>query len=101
VSKKLDGATVRHVARLARLSVSDEELARFAEQLSSILDYVAQLNELDTTDVPPAAHPLPVKNVFRADEVREPWDAERALSNAPDRQNGFFKVPKVLEQENS
>ena len=101
MSGKLDEATVRHVAHLARLSITDEEVSRFAGQLSSILGYVEQLDELDTADVPPTAHPLPVKNVLREDSPCPPWDAERALANAPDQQNGFFKVPKVLDQESS
>lgn len=101
MAAKLDEATVRHVAHLARLSVTDVEVSKFAEQLSSVLLYIEQLDELDTADVPPTAHPLPVMNVLRADEVRQPWDSERALANAPQRQNGFFKVPKVLDQESS
>jgi aspartyl-tRNA(Asn)/glutamyl-tRNA(Gln) amidotransferase subunit C len=95
----LDESAVRHVAHLARLAVSDEEVAHFTGQLSSILRYMEQLNELDTADVAPTAHPLPVANVFREDRVREPWTPQRALHNAPDRQGGFFRVPKVLDQE--
>ena len=101
MSDRLDEAAVRHVAHLARLTVTDAEVARFAEQLTSILGYVEQLNELDTNEVPPTAHPLPIRNVLREDEVREPWDAERALATAPDQQDGFFKVPKVLDQGSS
>lgn len=97
----LDEAAIRHVAHLARLNVTDEEVARFAEQLSSILEYVAQLNELDTTDVLPTAHALPVKDVFRDDTVGPCWEPDRALHNAPQRQDDFFRVPKVLDQENA
>lgn len=97
----IDESTVRHVAHLARLQLSDEEVARFAGQLSTILDYVAQLRSVDTRDVPPTAHPLPVHNVFREDEIVEPWPPERALHNAPAQQNDFFKVPKVLDQESA
>ncbi|MGB2986570.1 MAG: Asp-tRNA(Asn)/Glu-tRNA(Gln) amidotransferase subunit GatC [Phycisphaerae bacterium] len=97
----LDEATVRHVAHLARLEISDEEVARFAEQLSSILGYIEKLNELDTTDVPPTAHALAISNVFREDAVRPSCEADRALHNAPQCQEGFFRVPKVLDQESA
>jgi aspartyl-tRNA(Asn)/glutamyl-tRNA(Gln) amidotransferase subunit C len=93
---KLDEAAVRHVAHLARLAVTDAEVGLYAEQLSKILDYVNQLNEVDTTDVPPTAHPLPIANVFRDDAPHQPWTPDAALANAPDHQNGFFRVPKVL-----
>ena len=95
----LDEETVRHVAHLARLKVSDEEVARYTEQLSSILRYVEQLRELDTSDTPPTSHPLPVANVFREDRVRDCLDAADALRNAPQHQDGFFRVPKVLDQD--
>jgi len=97
----LDESAVRHVAHLARLQLSDEEISRFAGQLSVILGYVAQLRSVDTRDVPPTAHPLPVHNVFREDEIVEPWSPEFALHNAPAKQNDFFKVPKVLDQESA
>ena len=93
----LDEETVRHVASLARLKVCDEEVALFSEQLSAVLDYVAQLNKPDTTQVPPAAHPLRIHNAFRDDAVRAPWDSSRAVRNAPQRHDAFFAVPKVLD----
>ncbi len=95
----LDESAVRHVAHLARLKITDEEAARYADQLSKILDHVRQLNELDTSNVPPTAHPLAVTNVFREDEVRPSWSSDAALANAPDRHGEFFRVPKVLDQE--
>ncbi len=101
MSAFLDEAAVRHVAQLARLTVTDEEIARFAEQLSSILDYFQQLGDLDTSDVPPTAHPLAVTNVFRDDKVCPCWNSDRALHNAPLQQDGFFRVPKVLDQESA
>ena len=97
----LDTAAVRHVANLARLEMTDEEIERFTEQLSKVLGFVEQLNELDTTDVPPTAHPLPLQNVFRDDTVRPPWEPKRALHNAPQTQDDCFKVPKVLDQEST
>ncbi|MHC4698425.1 MAG: Asp-tRNA(Asn)/Glu-tRNA(Gln) amidotransferase subunit GatC [Planctomycetota bacterium] len=99
MSSSLDEAAVRHVAHLARLEISDEEVRRYADQLSAVLGYVDQLNELDTTDVPPTTHAVPLSNVFRDDAVRASLDAECALSNAPQQQDGFFRVPKVLDQE--
>lgn len=97
----LDEAAVRHVALLARLEVSDEEVKRYAEQLSAVLGYVDQLNEVDTTNVPPTAHAHRISNVLREDAVRPSLDPDQALANAPQQQNGFFKVPKVLEQEST
>ena len=101
MASTLDEAAVRHVAHLARLRITDEEVARYAAQLSTILRYVEQLNELDTTGVEPTAHALGVSNVFRDDTVRPSLDAARALSNAPDRQDDFFRVPKVLDQDDA
>ena len=101
MSSSLDEAAVRHVAHLARLEISDEEVRRYADQLSAVLGYVDQLNELDTTDVPPTTHAVPLSNVFRDDAVRSSLGPERALSNAPQQQDGFFRVPKVLDQESA
>jgi aspartyl-tRNA(Asn)/glutamyl-tRNA(Gln) amidotransferase subunit C len=103
MSSSLDEEAVRHVAHLARLEITDEEVARYGEQLSQILRYMEHLNELDTTDIPPTAHALPVSNVFREDEVQttSSLDPSRALKNAPDRQEDFFRVPKVLDQESA
>ena len=97
----LDEAAVRHVARLARLKITDAEAALFASQLSKVLEYVEQLNEVDTRNVPPTAHALPVSNVFREDVVRSSWTPDQALHNAPDCHDDFFRVPKVLDQESS
>ena len=101
MASSLDEAAVRHVARLARLKITDAEAVMFASQLSKVLEYVEQLNEVDTRDVPPTAHPLPVSNVLREDVVRPSLTPEQALHNAPDRHEGFFRVPKVLDQESS
>ena len=96
MSEKLTEDQVRHVAKLARLNCTDQEISLFTSQLSAILDYVAQLEELDTSDVEPLAHCLPVHNVFRADEVRPSLSNDEALANAPVRDGEFFVVPKVL-----
>jgi aspartyl-tRNA(Asn)/glutamyl-tRNA(Gln) amidotransferase subunit C len=99
MSRRIDEATVRHIAHLARLKLSDAEIARFSTQLSDIIAYADQLNQLDTTGVAPTAHPLPVHNVFREDVPTEPLGAERVLANAPQAEAGCFALPKVLEQE--
>jgi aspartyl-tRNA(Asn)/glutamyl-tRNA(Gln) amidotransferase subunit C len=84
---------VLHVARLARLELTDDEVDRFTEQLSAILEAVAKVSELDLSDVEPTAHPLDVVNVWAEDEPRPSLLVEEALANAPDREGGFFKVP--------
>lgn len=101
MSGKISEQDVRHICLLARLKPSDEEVHRFSEQLSSILTYVEQLNEVDTTDVQPTAHALPVQNVFREDEPGQPLTPDEALANAPQRDGSFFAVPKVLEQDSA
>ena len=88
---------VRQVAKLARLELSEDDLARMQPQLSAILDYVAQLRELNTEGVEPLAHPLPVQNVFRADEPAPSLPVDEALANAPDRRGNYFGVPAVLD----
>ncbi len=84
---------VLHVARLARLELTDDEVGRFTEQLSAILDAVAKVAELDLSDVEPTAHPLDLVNVWAEDEPRPSLPTDEALENAPDRHGGFFKVP--------
>jgi aspartyl-tRNA(Asn)/glutamyl-tRNA(Gln) amidotransferase subunit C len=86
---------VRHVARLARLGLSDDEVERFREQLSAILDAVGKVGELDLEEVEPTSHPLDLVNVLGEDEVRPCLSLEDALANAPDAEDGFFGVPAV------
>jgi len=88
---------VEHVALLSRLALSDEEKEMFAGQLSAILKYAEKLNELDTDGVEPTSHVLPLANVMREDEVRPSWPIEKVMANAPDQEDGHFKVPAVLE----
>jgi aspartyl-tRNA(Asn)/glutamyl-tRNA(Gln) amidotransferase subunit C len=97
----LDEKIVRHVAHLARITITDAEAALYRDQLSKILDYVNQLNELDTAAVPPLDHPGNACNVFRADVPHLPWTQDDALKNAPERHGEFFRVPKVLDQEDA
>ena len=84
---------VLHVARLARLELTDDEVDRFTEQLSPILEAVAKVSELDLSGVEPTAHPLDVVNVWAEDEPRPSLAVDEALANAPEREGGFFKVP--------
>ncbi len=88
---------IRWIAHLARLELSDAELETMAPQLSAILDYVAQLRQVDTDGVEPLAHALPVQNVFRDDEPAPSLPAAEALANAPDRRGDFYGVPAVLD----
>ncbi|MCS7275831.1 MAG: Asp-tRNA(Asn)/Glu-tRNA(Gln) amidotransferase subunit GatC [Dehalococcoidia bacterium] len=94
----IDREQVLHIARLARVGLSEEDVARFQEQLSQILDYFQVLEELDTSEVPPTSHVLPLENVMREDEPSAPMPAEEALANAPQREGDFFKVRAVLEE---
>lgn len=98
MAEKIDETQVRHICHLARLSPTDDEVRLFSEQLSSILQYMDQLNEVDTSDVPPTAHAADLRNVFRADEPEPSLGSEKALANAPQRDGNFFGVPKVLDQ---
>ena len=84
---------VLHVARLARLALSDEEIDRLGAQLNAILDAVGKVSELDLADVEPTAHPLELVNVWAEDEPQESLPVEDALANAPDCEAGFFRVP--------
>jgi aspartyl-tRNA(Asn)/glutamyl-tRNA(Gln) amidotransferase subunit C len=88
---------VRHVAQLARLDFSDEEEARMAEEMSRILEYVEKLDELDTSGVPPMSHVLDVTNVYREDDIESRIDREQALEAAPDAEQGYFLVPRVVD----
>jgi aspartyl-tRNA(Asn)/glutamyl-tRNA(Gln) amidotransferase subunit C len=88
---------VEKVALLGRLRLSDAELEKFTTQINQIVGYVAQLQELNTEEVEPMAHPLPINNVFRADEMKESIGADKALANAPKRDGEFYLVPPVLD----
>ena len=94
---KITRAEVEHVARLARLELTEEEKDTFTGQMDAILAYVEKLNELDTTGIVPTAHAVPMENAFRADEIRPSIGVENALANAPGRMEDFFRVPKVIE----
>jgi aspartyl-tRNA(Asn)/glutamyl-tRNA(Gln) amidotransferase subunit C len=89
---------VLHVARLARLAFTDEEVDRFTAQLSAILDHAARVSDVAADDVPPTAHALPLVNVFREDVVGECLPQDKALSTAPEVEDGRFKVPRIIEE---
>jgi len=95
---RIDNRTVRHVALLSRLELSEEECEAYSRQLASILTYISKLNEVNTENVQPTSHALPsLKNVFRKDSPRPSLKAEDTLRNAPAREGDFFKVPRVID----
>lgn len=95
----IDIDQVRKVANLARLELSESEQAQFTDQLNGILEYVQQLDELDTTDVPPTTRAIEVSNITRPDRLEVFGDRESILESAPDREENFFRVPKILGEE--
>ena len=90
---------VAHLARLARLGLSEEELDHLAPQLDGILSSVARVGEVAAPDVPPTSHPLPLTNVFRPDEVRPGLTPDDALAEAPAVEEQRFRVPRILDEE--
>jgi aspartyl-tRNA(Asn)/glutamyl-tRNA(Gln) amidotransferase subunit C len=94
---KITRQEVEHVARLARLQLSEEELSLFTGQMDAILAYVEQLNELNTDGITPTSHAVPMENAFRDDETAASIGVANALANAPDRVQDFYRVPKVIE----
>ena len=94
---KITTKEVEYVAKLARLKLTEQEKELFTEQLDSILDYMGKLNELDTEKIPPTSHVLPLKNVMREDEGKDSHLHEELLSNAPERDDNFFSVPKIID----
>ena len=97
MAEKIDEAQIRKVAKLSRLDLTEAEIREFTGQLSAILDYVEKMNELNTDNVEPLAHCLPVANVFREDFAKESLGTEKVLANAPQSEGEFFKVPKILD----
>jgi aspartyl-tRNA(Asn)/glutamyl-tRNA(Gln) amidotransferase subunit C len=87
---------VEHVALLARLKLSEAEMNQYTEQLNSILEYAALLEQIDTSNVAPTAHAVQLANVFRDDVVKPSMAQEKVLQNAPDADDGFFRVPRIV-----
>ncbi len=94
---KISNDEVKHIALLSRLKLTEREISIFREQLSKILTYMDTLNELDTKDIETTSHVLPLRNVFRNDKEEASLDRKTALSNAPDKKKGFYRVPKIID----
>ena len=99
VSNPLTHADVIHVAKLARLALSEEEVEEFTVQLGAVLEHFASVAALDTSGVPPTSHPIPLSNVLRPDEVRPTLDRDVVLAMAPAEEDGRFRVPRILGEE--
>lgn len=99
MSERISTDDVAHVARLARLSLSDDELARFTDQLGAVLDHAADVEALDVAGVPPTAHPFPLVNVHRPDEPGPCLDRAEVLAQAPAVEDDRFRVPPILGEE--
>lgn len=92
----ITSADVAHVAHLARLELTEEEIGRFTAQLGAVLEHAADVAALDLSGVQPTAHPLPLVNVLREDEVRPSLDRDEVLAQAPAAEEGRFRVPRIL-----
>jgi aspartyl-tRNA(Asn)/glutamyl-tRNA(Gln) amidotransferase subunit C len=90
--------TVEHVAHLARINLSEQEIAKFQTQLGDILNYIDKLKKVDISKVQPTSHVLPLKNVYRQDRVKPSLPVDAVLQNAPSKKNDFFTVPRVIEE---
>jgi aspartyl-tRNA(Asn)/glutamyl-tRNA(Gln) amidotransferase subunit C len=96
VVQPISKSDVAHVARLARLRLSEEELERYTTQLAAVLEHAADIAALDIEGVPPTAHPFPLANVFRQDVARPCLDREEVLSQAPDVEADRFRIPRIM-----
>jgi aspartyl-tRNA(Asn)/glutamyl-tRNA(Gln) amidotransferase subunit C len=94
---KITSADVRHVAQLARISLNDEQIAVLGRQLNDIVGYVELLREIDTVNIEPTSHIMPLNNVFREDSIKSSLPRHEMLSNAPDSNERFYIVPKIIE----
>jgi aspartyl-tRNA(Asn)/glutamyl-tRNA(Gln) amidotransferase subunit C len=99
MAERITRAEVEHVAQLARLALDEQEIVALTGELGAILDHAAQVSALDTSDVPPTAHPLPIVNVFRVDAVRPCLPRDEVLAAAPEAQEKRFRVPRILGEE--
>ena len=87
---------IQHIAKLARLTLSDEEQKKLGPQLAKIVEYIDQMSQLDTTDVEPTSHVLPIQNVFREDEPKQNFPDSDLISHAPKQDKGHYEVPQVI-----
>jgi aspartyl-tRNA(Asn)/glutamyl-tRNA(Gln) amidotransferase subunit C len=99
MAERITRADVEHVAQLARLALTEDEIEALTEELGAIVEYAAQVSALDTRDVPPTAHPFPVVNVFRPDVARPGLPRDEVLAAAPEAQEQRFRVPRILGEE--
>lgn len=99
MSDRITPADVAHVAKLARLDLTEEEMARLVVELGAVLDHAADVAALDTAGVAPTAHPLPLRNVLRPDQPRPVLDRDEVLAMAPRAEDGRFRVPPILGEE--
>jgi aspartyl-tRNA(Asn)/glutamyl-tRNA(Gln) amidotransferase subunit C len=88
---------IEHIAKLARIALTPEELQQYAGELSNILEHAERVQAIATADIPPTSHPLPMTNAFREDEVRPSLDRSEVLEMAPDAVGEFFRVPRILD----
>ena len=93
---KITKEEVIHVSKLARLEMDDTDIDTFSQQIGTILEYFETLNQVDTTGINPTSHAISLTNAFRQDEGKEHLNRESALANAPEKENGYFLVPKVI-----
>ncbi len=98
MSERLSPEVVAHVAQLARLNLTDDELALYTEQLAAVLDHAADVEALELDDVPPTLHPLSLVNVLRADDPRPGLDHDEVLAMAPSTEDGRFRVPRIMSE---
>lgn len=94
---KFDKSTVEYTAKLARMKLPQKEMEILSLQLADILKYIEKLNQADTRNVEPTSHVLPLKNIYRQDKIKPSLKHEDALKNAPQKEDGFFKVPRIIE----
>ena len=94
---KITKEQVEHVANLARLNLTQEETEHLTKDMESIIAFADKINSLDINDIEPTAHIIPINNVFRDDIIKPSMDREELLSNAPNKENGCFSVPKIVE----
>jgi aspartyl-tRNA(Asn)/glutamyl-tRNA(Gln) amidotransferase subunit C len=94
---KITKQTVENVAMLSRLNIADNKMDKYIEEFSNFLEYVDVLQQVNTENIKPTAHVLPLQNVFREDIVKSSLSREAALANAPEQEDGYFKVPRIIE----
>ena len=99
MSERLSSEVVAHVAQLARLDLTEDELTLYTGQLAAVLEHAADVEALELDDVPPTLHPLPLVNVLREDEPRPGIDRAEVLAMAPDTEGGRFRVPRIMSEE--